>query len=158
MENVSLPAGLRSFTFGGNVNQSMDNVTLPAGLHSLTFGAGFNQTMDPKVDHVSEAASAADEAAVRAAANAADAIAGLVDPASEAGAHALRSAARVKAVALVAASRYDAEGLLNADVEAGSRPAWKRFVAALPYDERTLLRIFRCGAIRTPTKRHRNLE
>ena len=87
----------------------------------------------------SEAARAADEAVVRAAATAADAVAGLVDPASAVGAHALRSAARVRALALVAASRYDVEGLEQADVEAGSSPAWKRFVASLPLEEHTLL-------------------
>ena len=64
----------------------------------------------------------------------------------------------MKALARVTASRHDTEGILSADVEAGSSTAWKRFVAALPLEERTLLRIFRCGAIRTPTRRHRSME
>ena len=158
MKNVSLPDGLQRLTFGYNFSRSMDNVTLPAGLHNLTFGSGANQTMDCEVGHASEAARAADEAAFRAATFAADATAGLVDPASEAGAHALRSAARVQAIAMVSRARFDLEGLEQADVEAGSRPAWKRFVAALPFEERTLLRIFRCGAIRTPTRRYRHAD
>ena len=38
MDNVALPSGLQSLTFGYGFNQSMDNVTLPSGLQSLTFG------------------------------------------------------------------------------------------------------------------------
>ena len=119
---------------------------MPAGLNSFTFCIGFNQTMDCEVDHASEAARAAGEAASRAATNAANAIAGLVDPASEAGAHALLSAARVQVVALVSRARFDLEGLEQADVEVGSRPAWKRFVAALPFDERTSHLSLRCDS------------
>ena len=150
MEKVCLPMGLQILTFGYCLNQSIANVSLPAGLHS--------QAMATVAGLAAETASDADEAAVRAAATAADASVGLVDPASAAGAHALRSAARVKALALDCRSRFDIEGLEQADVEAGSSPAWKRFVASLPYEERTLLRIFRCGAIRTPTRRHRCVE
>ena len=46
MDNVALPSGVQSLTFGYGFNQSMDNVTLPSGLQSLTFGNGFNQSMD----------------------------------------------------------------------------------------------------------------
>ena len=46
MDNVALPSGLQSLTFGYGFNQSMDNVTLPSGLQSLTFGNNFNQRMD----------------------------------------------------------------------------------------------------------------
>ena len=84
-----------------------------------------------------------------------DAAAGFVDSASAAGGHAFRSAARVKALELLAATRFDAAGLDEADVEAGSRQIWKRFVAALPLHDHVFLRIYRCGAIRTPTRRHR---
>ena len=107
--------------------------------------------------HIDDDADEAPQPRAGAAAAAADALEGLVDLVSAAGAHALRSAARVKALARVVATRFDTEGF-NADVEAGSSPAWKRFVAALPLEERTLLRIFRCGAIRTPTKRLRDME
>ena len=95
---------------------------------------------------------------MRAAATAADAAAGLIDPASDAGAHALRSAARVQALARASRARFDLEGLDRAAVEAGSSPAWKRFLAALPLDERTMIRVYRCGAIRTPTRRHRHAD
>ena len=46
MDNVALPSGLQSLTFGYGFNQSMDNVTLPSGLQSLTFGNNFDQRMD----------------------------------------------------------------------------------------------------------------
>ena len=46
MDNTTLPSGLQSLTFGWDFNQSMDNMTLPSGLQSLTFGVGFNQSMD----------------------------------------------------------------------------------------------------------------
>ena len=101
---------------------------------------------------------AASEAAERAAATAADAAAGLIDPASAPVAHALRAATRIKALWLVVASRFDADGIGEADVEAGSSPAWKRFVASLTLEERTLLRFYCDGAIRTPTRRHRCVE
>ena len=94
-------------------------------------------------------ATRAPNAAARAAYTAADAAAGLVDS---------DSAARVKALELVAVSRFDTEGLEEADVEAGSRPVWKRFVEALPLEEQVLLRVFRGGAIRTPTRRHRTAD
>ena len=97
---------------------------------------------------------AASEAAERGAVTAADATAGLIDPASAPVAHALRAATRIKALWLVVASRFDADGIGQADVEAGSRPAWKRFVASLALEKRTLLRIYRGGAIRTPTRMH----
>ena len=82
-----------------------------------------------------------------------DAAVGICDPATEAGAHALRSAARVKALELVNTSCLMPRASI--DVEAASRQARKRFVNVLPVGDKLLLRIFRCGAIRTPTRRHR---
>ena len=58
----------------------------------------------------------------------------------------------MNALAFVVASHCDAESLLNADVEAVSSPDWKRFVAALPQDERTLLLVFTREAIHTPSR------
>ena len=46
MDCVNLPPAMQSLTFGGRFNQSMENVTLPNGLQSLTFGVHFNQSMD----------------------------------------------------------------------------------------------------------------
>ena len=156
---VTIPSGLQTLTFGFCFNQSIDEVTLPSGLQTLTFGYSFNQSIvNVTLPAGLEAAKDAEEAARRAADTAADARDGLVDPASPAGAHALRSAARVKALALASRGRYDIEGLDRADVETGSSPAWKRFLATLSSHERTLVRIYRCGAIRTPTKRHRQSE
>ena len=106
-------------------------------------------------DLLAEAINAAAEAAVQASNSAADARAGLLDPSTEIGAHALRSAARVKALAKPAKGRFDTEGLEQADVEAGSSQVFKRFVASLSFNDKVLLRIYRCGAIRTPTRRHR---
>ena len=42
LDNVTLPSGLRSLTFGFFFNQSLDNTTLPSGLQSVTFGKGFH--------------------------------------------------------------------------------------------------------------------
>ena len=55
-------------------------------------------------------------------------------------------------------SGLDAEGLGAADIEAGSRPDFKRFTSSLSLKERVLLRTYRCEAIRTPTRRHRATE
>ena len=99
--------GFQSFTFDAEPNQEMYMVHRPAGMQSF-------------VDY-------ATMTAARAAAAAADAAAGIVGPATGAGAHALRSASSVKALSIVASGRYDIEGLQQADVEARSSPAWKRF-------------------------------
>jgi len=86
------------------------------------------------------------------------------DPSSEAGGHALRVAARVCALSLLPRTgrkdaRHDEAGLEEADVEAGSHTAWKAWVRSLDRDDSVLLRIWRCGAVRTPTRtRHRSLN
>ena len=73
------------------------------------------------------------------------------DPASGAGAHALRSAARVEVLAFAATARSawrnDQEGLEAADVEIGSRPAWLEWVKSLDRTDAVRLRIWRCGAV-----------
>eukprot|EP00931_Biecheleriopsis_adriatica_P067227 TRINITY_DN4139_c2_g1_i6.p2 TRINITY_DN4139_c2_g1~~TRINITY_DN4139_c2_g1_i6.p2 ORF type:complete len:121 (+),score=24.05 TRINITY_DN4139_c2_g1_i6:38-364(+) len=55
MENVSLPDGLQSLTFGDEFNQSMENVEfnqsmenvrLPDGLQSLTLSYKFNNSIE----------------------------------------------------------------------------------------------------------------
>ena len=42
----NLPQSLRTFSFEGDFNQSLDNVTWPAGLQSLTLGGQFDQSLD----------------------------------------------------------------------------------------------------------------
>ena len=129
---------------------AQDALSPAAGLRSVT--------QEREEDPLAEAISAAAEAAEQASNCAADARAGLLDPSTEIGAHALRSAARVKALAKPAKGRYDTEGLDRADVEAGSSLVFRRFVASLSFCDKVRLRIYRCGAIRTPTRRHRIAE
>ena len=46
LDNVTLPAGLQSLTFGQSFNQSMENVMLPAGLQVLDFGHYFDHSLE----------------------------------------------------------------------------------------------------------------
>ena len=47
LDNLILPSGLQSLTFGYDFNQRLDNTTLQPSLHSLTFvGYGFDQSLD----------------------------------------------------------------------------------------------------------------
>ena len=79
-------------------------------------------------------------------------------PCGGAGLHAIRVAARVKALQLrphrARGGRKDSEGLEQADVEALSHPTWKKWVKSLDEDDRRCLRIWRGGAIYTPTRRY----
>ena len=79
------------------------------------------------------------------------------DPACGAGEHAMRVAARVKALGLrpknARVARGDCEGLTEADVEAMSHPKWKRWIKTLDEEEKTRLRVWRGGATSTPTRR-----
>ena len=64
---------------------------------------------------------------------------GSFDPASSAGAHALRVCARVQALASVRASRNDCAGFESADIEASSSPTWQSWVRSLSSVDRTSL-------------------
>ena len=46
LENVALPSGLQTITFGRDFNQSLENVVLPSGLLTITFGDRFNQSLE----------------------------------------------------------------------------------------------------------------
>ena len=72
---------------------------------------------------------------------------------SQAGAHAIRIAARVRALALVRTSRQDAEGIADVDLEAQSDPSWTAWSRRLHDGDRQLLSIWRGGAVRSPTRR-----
>lgn len=74
------------------------------------------------------------------------------DPAAK---HAIRAIARIRCLQSVRTSRHDSEGVHEVDIEASSHRSWKAWVRSLSYDEEKLLRIFRSGATRTPTRRHR---
>ena len=45
MENVELPNGLQSITFGFGFSHSLENVALPSGLQSITSGKRFKPNM-----------------------------------------------------------------------------------------------------------------
>ena len=77
------------------------------------------------------------------------------DPRAGAGGHALRVAARVCALALKPRGAYrrkDKEGIDTADVEATSQGVWKKWARTLDIEDRRLLRIWRGGCARTPTR------
>ena len=79
------------------------------------------------------------------------------DPVCGAGEHAIRVAARVKALQLrprgAKGERKDAEGLLDADVEAMSHRTWREWLKTLDEEDRRFLRIWRGGGLYTPTRR-----
>ena len=52
-----------------------------------------------------------------------------------------------KVLELAVEFRFDVKGIGAADIEAGCRPALKRFKNELSYDERVLLSVSHCGAI-----------
>lgn len=70
-----------------------------------------------------------------------------------AGGHALRVAGRVQCLKSVNASRHDAEGKEEVDVEVLSDKRWKRWVRSLSTEKATALRVWRGGAVLTPTRR-----
>ena len=120
------------------------------------FGAGGDFRLAPAAD--------ADERAVFAARAAAREELGArsrrtdFEPSSPCGLHAIRVAARIKALELrprgATGVRKDAEGLRQADIEAMSHPAWKRWMKSLDEEERRCLRVWRGGGIFTPTRRY----
>ena len=76
-----------------------------------------------------------------------------VDPGSEQGRHALRLLARLRCLEQVSQTRYDCEGLLHADLHILSDSKWQAWVASLQADQRLYLRIYRGGAVTSPTRR-----
>ena len=88
--------------------------------------------------------SASESSALWVALGSAAAISGLalqqgLDPAADDG-HALRIAARVKALASVQTTRFDTEGLASIDLEVQSDAAWKSRCRALPHCLQSLAR------------------
>ena len=49
LDKTALPSGLQGLTFGHYFNRSLDNTALPSGLQSLTLGDGFDQSLDKTV-------------------------------------------------------------------------------------------------------------
>jgi hypothetical protein len=72
---------------------------------------------------------------------------------SPAGQHALRMAGRAASLRTIRATRHDAEGSGDIDLEANMDPKIRRWAARLPREKATLWRIFRGGAMWTPTRR-----
>ena len=54
----------------------------------------------------------------------------------------------------IQSSRLDAEGTSAIDLEISSAPEWSKWVNSLNPAEFTILMIWRCGAIKTPTRRY----
>lgn len=70
----------------------------------------------------------------------------------DSGAHAARVAARVQALAATDTRRLDYEGLQNVDVEAMSCSVWREWKDSLTAEQRSLLAVWRGGAVKTPTR------
>ena len=68
--------------------------------------------------------------------------------------HMLRTAARGAALATTQRKREDAEGVEDIDLAASASPRWKAFLRELNAADEQALRIWRGGAIGTPTRRH----
>ncbi|CAK0796724.1 unnamed protein product [Prorocentrum cordatum] len=67
--------------------------------------------------------------------------------------HLLRQVCRARALAHASASRHDSEGVDQIDLEASSARAWSTFRDSLTLEDRIHLKIFRCGATHSPTRR-----
>jgi hypothetical protein len=72
---------------------------------------------------------------------------------SPAGQHALRMAGRAAALRSIRTSRYDAEGSEDIDLAANLDPKIRRWSSRLSPEKASLWRIFRGGAMWTPTRR-----
>ena len=72
---------------------------------------------------------------------------------SGAGMHCLRQICRYRAVSRCSRQRYDAEGLDNIDLEANNSRQWKAWTDSLSPMNSSLLRVFRGGAVSSPTRR-----
>ena len=70
----------------------------------------------------------------------------------EIGAHAIRQLGRLRALKSAKTTRQDTDDIGNIDIEASSDPVWKKIKAALSENDASMLRIFRGGAIKTPTR------
>jgi hypothetical protein len=73
-------------------------------------------------------------------------------------AHVLRILARAKVLSEIPATRLDREGCDRIDLEAQSAPEWQDWKKTLSDAEAKWLRIWRSGAVRTPTRRHHDEE
>jgi hypothetical protein len=90
--------------------------------------------------------------AVAAAGSAVPAAVGQFQADTKSGQHALRVIARVRLLQTVRSTRNDSEGTEDVDVEAQSHQTWKRWVAGLSFEDAKRLRLWRAGAVGTPTR------
>lgn len=72
--------------------------------------------------------------------------------------HLLRMRARRLALAAVPATRLDRQGIELIDLEAASNPRFKRFLTSLSFLEANKLAIYRCGAVRSRTRRFKGAD
>ena len=70
--------------------------------------------------------------------------------------HALRAVARVHALQSVALSRWDADGINDADVDVTSSAPWKEWHSRLDFHDQALVKIFRAGAVHSSTRAQRD--
>ena len=71
---------------------------------------------------------------------------------TEVGQHALRIIGRIRMLEQIRRSRLDSEGAELIDPEAQSDPQWKKWVGTLPPPDATALRLWRAGAVGSPTR------
>ncbi|CAE8640208.1 unnamed protein product [Polarella glacialis] len=70
--------------------------------------------------------------------------------------HTLRAVARVRTLQMVVLSRWDSEGIDDADVDIVSRLPWKKWYASLSTKCQGLLWIYRAGAVHSSTRAQRD--
>ena len=68
--------------------------------------------------------------------------------------HIIRMAARYTIWANISLKRNDAESCQLVDLEASSHPTFSQWAKSLDETNTARLRIYRCGASRTPTRTH----
>jgi hypothetical protein len=73
---------------------------------------------------------------------------------SEAGRHVLRTAARARLLGTVEASRADAEGIAEVDIEASTNTKVRKWVRTLNTDGQRAFTVWRGGAAWTPSRRY----
>ena len=77
-----------------------------------------------------------------------------LNPASSKGQHGLRAVARLQCLRQASETRFDYEGLLDSDIHAFSSASFVRWRNSLSSFQSLLLRIYRGGAVFTPTRRY----
>jgi len=142
-------AGLATFTHAARRLARSDYLDSSIALHAQSFGLQFVRWSDrgpllsctpDTADRIREVVQTLSDGD------------GCFDASSERGLHGLRVIGRLTLLATIPASRFDAEGAADIDVEASSHHLWRSFLLSLGHEDRRTLHIWRAGGASTPTR------